>query len=273
MKQRLIVVGIGLPVLVTAAMFLPPWALTVLTVIITTVGSAELIRSLGAGSVKRVYGYSALAAAAVPVAVCLGIAEKAVPVILYLLVLILGVETVFTRGKERSVSVRDVLVCIAGGVGIPWLMSHILRLKMLDYGGTCVMLGFCITMLSDTGGYFGGKLFGKHRPLPNVSPNKTTEGFVGSLLLCIVSVFCFGLVTQFALGFKTNFLALALYIIPCNFSTQLGDLAFSAIKREVGIKDFGKVLPGHGGMLDRFDSQIFTMPMLYLLMSLVPAFG
>ena len=68
-------------------------------------------------------------------------------------------------------------------------------------------------------------------------------------------------------------IALALYIIPCNFSTQLGDLAFSAIKREVGIKDFGKVLPGHGGMLDRFDSQIFTMPMLYLLMSLVPAFG
>ena len=273
MKQRLIVAGIGLPVLVCATVWMRPWALTILVMIITTVGSAELIRSLQAGAVKRVYLYSAAAAAAVPLVVLIGAEEQVIPVILYVMVLVLGVEMVLTRGKARCVSFRDALVCVVGGIGIPCLMSQILRLKMMDYGGTCVMLGYCITMLSDTGGYFGGKLFGKHRPLPNVSPNKTTEGFVGSLILCGVSVMAFGAVVKYLIGFETSFAALALYILPCNFSTQLGDLAFSVIKREAGIKDFGKVLPGHGGMLDRFDSQIFTMPMLYLLMSFVPAFG
>jgi len=273
MRQRLIVVGIGLPVLVCATVWMRPWALAILVMIITTVGSAELIRSLGAGTVKRVYGYSAAAAAAVPLVVLAGQEERVIPVILYMMVIVLGMEMVLTRGKAKYVSFRDALVCIVAGIGIPCLMSQILRLKMLEYGGTCVMLGYCITMLSDTGGYFGGKLFGKHRPLPNVSPNKTAEGFAGSLLLCGISVMAFGLVTKYLIGFETNFTALAIYILPCNFSTQLGDLVFSVIKREAGIKDFGKVLPGHGGMLDRFDSQIFTMPMLYLLMSLVPAFG
>lgn len=273
MKQRLIVVGIGLPLLVGVTVFLPPWGLAILTMIITTVSSGELIRSLGAGSVRRVYVYSAAAAAAVPWAVCLGAAEKLVPAILYLLILILGLETVVTRGREKSVSFRDALVCLAAGAGIPWMFSHILRLKMLDHGAAYVMLGFCITMLSDTGGYFAGKCFGKHRPLPNVSPNKTAEGFAGSLVLCAVSLFLFGTVTRYALNIPTDFGAIALCVLPCNFSTQLGDLAFSAIKREAGIKDFGKVLPGHGGMLDRFDSQIFTVPMLYLLTNLMPVFG
>ncbi len=272
MKQRLLVAGIGLPVLVFCTVCLPPWGLTVLTVIITTVGSAELIRCCGAGSVRRVYVYSVLAAAAMPICTCFGF-EKAVFPIGYLLMLVLSLEAVFTRGKEKNVSFRDALVSLAAGFGVPWLITFMLRLKMLEHGAAYVMLGFCITMLSDSGGYFGGKLFGKHRPLPHVSPNKSVEGFVGSFLLCAVSVMVFGLVTEYALGIKTDFLAMAALIIPCNFTTQLGDLAFSVIKRETGIKDFGKALPGHGGMLDRFDSQFFTMPMVYLMVSLCPVFG
>ena len=273
MKQRLIVAAIGLPVLVGGTVLLPPWGMAVLAVIILTVGAGEFVHVTGSGSVKRVYLYTMLSAAAIPLGTCFWNWESTARLAAVLLLLLLSFEMVLTRGREKSVTFRDAAVCLLGGVGIPMVYASVVSLRMLEHGAVYVMLGYCITMLSDTGAFFAGKLIGKHRPLPNVSPNKTTEGFAASFLTCVISVLCFGLVIRHAFGIETDLLALLAYVLPCNLACQLGDLFFSVVKRESGVKDFSTILPGHGGMFDRFDSQIFTVPVLYLMVLVIPAFG
>ncbi len=273
MKQRLIVAAVGLPILVGGTVLLPPWGMAVLAVLILTAGAAELIRVTGSGTVERVYVYTMVSAAAIPMGTCFWTWELTVRCAALFLILALAFEMVFTRGREKCVTFRDAAVCLLGGVGIPLLYSSVVSLRMLDRGAVYVMLGYAITMLSDTGAFFAGKRLGKHRPLPSVSPNKTTEGFIASFLTCIAVVLCFGLVVRWAFSIETDFLALLAYVIPCNLACQIGDLFFSVVKREAGVKDFSTVLPGHGGMYDRFDSQFFTVPVLYLLVLVLPAFG
>lgn len=111
--------------------------------------------------------------------------------------------------------------------------------------------------ISDTSAYFVGTRFGHHKLWPRVSPHKSSEGAVGSLIGCVL----FSVIYGYFLG-KANFLAFLLLGIAVNAFAQLGDLFESALKRSVNVKDSGSLLPGHGGMLDRIDSFLFTMPMV-----------
>jgi phosphatidate cytidylyltransferase len=131
----------------------------------------------------------------------------------------------------------------------------------LDYsvGFTFVIIAFTITWCCDTGAYTFGKLFGRHKLLPSVSPKKTVEGAIGGTLLSIAGILVARVLFDTQLGVvEAIVLAAAASIVG-----QLGDLVESMIKRDAQIKDASTTIPGHGGILDRFDSLLFTAPLIY----------
>ena len=148
-------------------------------------------------------------------------------------------------------------------------MSYIPR--MFNKMGLAVMaLVFIVAWGSDTAAYFCGTFFGKHKLIPKVSPKKTVEGSVGAVictaLLCVLYLFildkCSVAFTEVTAG---NYIGIAVVGFVASILSQLGDLAASAIKRDAGIKDYGKIFPGHGGFMDRFDSVVFIAPVVYYL--------
>ncbi len=143
-------------------------------------------------------------------------------------------------------------------------------------GGVCFSF-YLVAMLllpwmADGGGYFIGSKFGRHKLCPNISPKKTIEGALGGAVFCVASAMLMGLLYQFVItpGYQINFAALVVLALLDSVVSILGDLSFSLIKRSLKIKDYGSVFPGHGGVLDRFDSIIFTAPLTVVMMSLVP---
>lgn len=129
---------------------------------------------------------------------------------------------------------------------------------------------------ADVGAYFAGTFFGKHKLCPTISPKKTVEGAVGGVVVdVLVMLLCGVLFSQaFYQGqVQVNYLVLLIIGLFGSVLSILGDLSFSIIKRSCHIKDFGQVIPGHGGILDRFDSVIFTAPFVYLLVGFLPLVG
>lgn len=153
---------------------------------------------------------------------------------------------------------RITLVSIGGTLlgilYIPFLLSHIFYLDGTKY----IWLIFIIAFGTDTFAYIFGNLFGKNKLCPNISPNKTVEGSLGGILgsLFLTLIFCL------IMGISPIWKLMILSTLVSIFS-QVGDLVASKIKRTAKIKDYGFIFPGHGGVLDRFDSIIFTSPLIY----------
>lgn len=135
-------------------------------------------------------------------------------------------------------------------------------------GGFVLLFLFLGSWLTDTFAYFCGTLFGRHKLIPKVSPKKTVEGSVGAIVFTVASFTLYGLLVASITDLTPNYFALIITGLILSILSQIGDLNASFIKRQYGIKDYGKIFPGHGGVLDRFDSVIAIAPLIYL-MSLV----
>lgn len=125
--------------------------------------------------------------------------------------------------------------------------------------------------ITDIGAYFTGVFFGKHKLCPELSPKKTIEGAVGGVVSCIIIMFVYCLIyNAISFEYDANILTILLITAPMSVIGMLGDLIFSYIKRYCGIKDYGDLLPGHGGILDRFDSILVISPVFYILSKILP---
>ena len=121
--------------------------------------------------------------------------------------------------------------------------------------------------IADTGAYFSGVALGKHKLCPEISPKKTIEGFIGGILTTgIVYLIAFCVYDGFE--FKTAIFAFLIGIV-CAVIGTVGDLSASMVKRQIGFKDYGKIMPGHGGLMDRFDSILFVLPTFYAFVTLL----
>jgi phosphatidate cytidylyltransferase len=136
-----------------------------------------------------------------------------------------------------------------------------------------IVLPFVVAFTSDAFALFGGMLFGRRKLAPELSPKKTVEGAVSGLLGSIVSTLIYGVIIHLVFQTEVCYPILVVYAGLGAVLSQFGDLAFSYIKRQYGIKDYGNIFPGHGGVLDRFDSVIFCAPFLELLITWLPAIG
>lgn len=274
MKTRIIVAVIAIPLLILLIFFAPLWAFSILVGIISAGAAWELLRCTDQNSPIRFRVYASAVAVSVPIA-CAFASEgsKITNSAMYLLATVMFLELMLSLRKKERVSVETVMrVIFAGGV-MPLLLASLVRIGLKEYGALTsvyLLLPFVATFSSDSGAYFAGSFFGKRKIFPNLSPNKTLEGCIGGFLSAIAMMLLYGLVLKLC-QFEVNYLYLAVYGFFGSLACEFGDLAFSAIKRQYGIKDYGNLIPGHGGMLDRFDSIHFTAPMIELLVMLLPA--
>ena len=161
---------------------------------------------------------------------------------------------------------------------IPSALQTLVSLRDLseNHGMFYVLIAVLSAWVADAGAYFAGTFFGKHKLCPTISPKKTVEGAMGGVVVnVIVMLLCGVLFTEFYYqgAARASYLVLGIIGFFGAILSILGDLSFSLIKRSCHIKDFGQVIPGHGGILDRFDSVIFTAPFVYLLVSYLPLAG
>lgn len=272
MLTRIIVSVVLAPLFLAVLLFAHAGFVAVLIAGITALAAFELLRATGAGKRQDITVVTVLAAALIPVCRLLWMDEWAIKAVLMLLIFALFFIAVFAYGKPNAVRAEEILFCLFGGILYPVLMSSLVQLRMMDEGAFLVMLPIVSAFLTDTGAYFFGMFLGKHRGITKVSPNKSAEGFIGGLLSGVVFMVIYGLILHSGFDLDVNLLRMALYGFVGSLVTMLGDLSFSLIKRQYGIKDYGSLLPGHGGMLDRFDSMSFAAPTMWLLVTLLPAF-
>ncbi len=272
LKTRVIVAVILVAILTALLFFLPPVCLAAAVSVIACVGAFELMRAVGGNENVRMYVWPMLTGAAIPLGVFFGVGELTVKIALTALMAALFAEAVFAYGGKKQVAFSSVFAGFFGGLLVPMCLSALVSMMAKAHGNLIIVMAFVITAVSDSGAYFIGRAFGRHKGVLQASPNKSLEGFCGSIIGGVLGIMIFGLIVRCAAGLEVSFGRLLLYVVPGNIMTQLGDLAFSVIKRQCGIKDYGKLMPGHGGMLDRFDSMIFTGPVVLMLFNAFPAF-
>jgi phosphatidate cytidylyltransferase len=177
------------------------------------------------------------------------------------------VQMLCTKGQLPFAQVAMTMIA---GLLIPFLLSALVRIRIMENGVFFIAAPFVMAFMPDTGAYLIGCAFGKHKLCPAISPKKTVEGLFGGFLGGIVGMVVYGLVLQNLFGFTVNYLFAVIYgVLGAGFAT-FGDLMFSVIKRQSGIKDYGKLLPGHGGILDRFDSVTIVAPLAEALLLILP---
>ena len=272
MKTRIIVAVIFVPLIFVVLFLLPVIVTATCISAIAAIAAVELLRAVGPPAAKRVYVYAAVSAAIIPMSAVLGILDEICYAVLFLLLAVVFVDAVFTYKTKKEITLYQVAGVLFGGAVFPLFLSAIVSLRLYESGKFYVLIPFIIAFITDAGAYFTGVFFGKHHAFPQVSPKKTVEGCIGGFVVGVASMAVYGVVLHYAADLTVNILPLALYGLAGGIATELGDLVFSLIKRIFGVKDYGRLLPGHGGMLDRFDSMIFAAPVVYMLSSLLPAF-
>ncbi|MEA5085521.1 MAG: phosphatidate cytidylyltransferase [Lachnospiraceae bacterium] len=169
---------------------------------------------------------------------------------------------------HNKVNIKDIMVTFFGFFYVCFLISHIYLIREYTYGKFFVWLVFICAFGCDTGAYFSGMLFGKRKLIPELSPKKTVEGAVGGVITATVVAVVYGICIEryFKLENVNTTILCLITGIAGSVLSQIGDLAASSVKRFVNLKDYGNLIPGHGGILDRFDSVLLTAPVVYYIM-------
>lgn len=278
MLKRILVGVVFAPIVFVILFLLPPIWTAVMVSVIASLASYELLRATRVAHHNSAYLATALSAALIPFGIYF--AENgwrvsgSVPVYLCALVLMctLFFQAIRRFGGESAIPAEHIIMCLFGGAAIPAFLACLVRLKMLENGHLMVMLPIISAFLTDTGAYFVGVFCGKHRGVTKVSPNKSLEGYIGGILFGGLFMVLYGLALNHFFSMNASLPVMAVYGLVGSAVTELGDLSFSLIKRQFAVKDYGDLLPGHGGMMDRFDSMTFAAPTLWLMVQILPAF-
>lgn len=260
MKQR-IITGVIAGSLFILFVVYGGWPFALLTMLLAAIGMYELLKMKGI-SIASVPGLLAMLATLIlvlPKDWALQV-EDAISYnkleLLFITAILLLVYSVVVKNKFTYDDVAFVVMSTMY-VGIGFYYLYETREASIAY----IILALVIVWVTDSGAYFTGRKIGKRKLWPEISPNKTIEGFVGGIVLAVIGA----VIMQLIAPFDVSWLMLLFVVVVSSIFGQMGDLVESAIKRHYNVKDSGSLLPGHGGILDRFDSLLFVLPLLNLL--------
>ena len=262
------ITGIALiAVLVVVLLFLPAWCAGLLVSVMVALGAVELMKTTGLVENPHLIGGAVVAAVNVVWWCFYGMHYPWALGVLLVFVALCFAQMLRTHGQ---LPFNQVAITMVAGLLIPFLLSALVRIRLMDNGVYLIAAPFVMAFLPDVGAYLVGCAIGKHKLCPNISPKKTVEGLCGGFLGGIVGMLVYALVLQKFFGVTPNYFFAAIYGVIGAAAATFGDLMFSVIKRQTGIKDYGNLLPGHGGILDRFDSVTIVAPVAELLLLAIP---
>ena len=196
----------------------------------------------------------------------------ALAAVLFVYMLDLMFVSVFSKGSISFAKISEIFTSITY-ISVAFSSLSLLRYLNRETGAFMIALAFIVSWVCDAGAYFAGSLFGKHKLIPEISPKKTVEGAIGGIVIATAAFLVYGLVLDcFVESMTVNYLILIVLGVLLSVVSQLGDLIASLIKREYGVKDYGRLFPGHGGVMDRFDSTISVSTVLMILCAVFPPF-
>lgn len=256
-----VLVGLSLGALIIVPLYSPkPWTFVIVIAVAMGIGTYEVVKALrGLGASPPLVPLLAGGLAMVWLAYDQGTESLFVALVLTVLASI-----VWRLADPAEGYLRDTAAATFTAVYVPFLISFAALLLVPSDGPQRVTTFIATVVCSDVGGYVVGVVFGRHPMAPSVSPNKTWEGFVGSVLACGAAGAIF-----FVQLFGASPVLGAVFGLAIVVTATLGDLGESMIKRDIGVKDMGTLLPGHGGLMDRLDSLLPTAPVAFLVLSLL----
>ena len=267
MKTRIIAAVVLLPLLLLVVLAAPKFLTAILFGAMAAIGAYELLNGTGLVKNVRLCVYSMVMAFWSVLWCGLGIGYVWLVLGALIFWIALFAETMASGMK---LTFDKIALCLAAGIVVPLLFGSVVRIHYGEYGRFFVLVPFAMAFLSDTGAYFAGLNFGKHKLAPEISPKKTIEGVVGGVLCAMLGMIIYCFVLQLGFKMQVNYLAALVYGALGAGAGVFGDLCFSVVKRQTGIKDYGNLIPGHGGILDRFDSMMVVGPLAEILLILLP---
>ena len=267
MKTRILAAAVLLPLLLLFLLVLPKVFTAVLFSAMAALGAYELMQGTKLVTHKRLTVYAMVFAFFVPLWSFFGQVYALALVGILFFMALLYMELLIAKGQ---MAYSQIAVTFLAGIIVPFMLSAVVRIYATEKGRFLVFIPFVLSMVSDSGAYFAGRFFGKHKLAPVVSPNKTVEGVVGGVVMTVLGMIVYCLIMQFGFGLRVNYFYAVIYGILGAMAGVFGDLSFSAVKRNTGIKDYGNLIPGHGGILDRFDSTTVVAPLTEVLLLLIP---
>lgn len=279
MKQRMITVVYGISLLLIILLFYKTIVLNIAVAVVAVLAVYEIFAATKNISHKGLFAICCIYAAASPFFRIINL-EKAGVVASFLFLAAIFVVLLLNHLKLR---VEQAAVCFMMTLLSSLSISCIVYLRdeyikneaLKDIALYYIVIVFLSAWITDSGGYIFGRLFGRHKLSPLISPKKTVEGAVGgvvlSVILLVASALIYGAYLQSSgCSARFNYVSIVILALLCSLLSILGDLGASIIKRQNGIKDFGNILPGHGGVLDRFDSILFVAPTILIYVHMFP---
>ena len=273
MLVRIAVAVVFVPLLLLAMLPSTPLIWSIVVAGIAAAASFELLRAAGEDKISPwMTGVAVISATLIPLGCWMGKGTTTVSVCTFVVMAVSFWCAIRAYDEGNApIGFYHVMLTLFSGVLIPTGLSALVLLKKMSHGEYWVLFAVLMAFVTDAGAYFVGVFLGKHRGITKVSPNKSLEGYIGGFVFGVLYALAYGGAIQAISHSSVNFLPLVLSGLVGALATELGDLSFSFIKRQFGVKDYGHLLPGHGGMLDRFDSMIFCAPVVLFILQAIPA--
>ena len=256
------VIGLALLIVILSA---PAWCMKIAVALVSFIAIWELFSVCRLKNHKKLLVTGLLADAAIIASFVFD--TKFILPILYVLVPVLFI---LFMTDIKNIRFKNVTKTLFGVLYISLFLGSLILIRDLENGRYLIWIVFVAAFFTDTFALIFGKIIGKHKMCPRLSPKKTVEGALGGVLGSVIGMilYCYMTLTYFKL--TPNYIYAAIIFVLASVVSQIGDLAASSVKREYDVKDYGKIMPGHGGILDRLDSVMFVAPFVYYMLLFLP---
>ena len=270
MKTRVLTAIVMVAVMVPFFVFSDTVMFPILMALLASIGICEMQSCIGNKKQFFALSISALIGVGMPFLARYYTGSNLFGYIFLIAFALIAVTFVISVFSGDDFTVDTAALSSSSTVYIAFGFTSLVMLRDLKFGAYIFLIPFVISWMTDTFAYFSGMLFGKHKLIPSVSPKKTVEGAIGGTVCAVSLTLLYGFIAGKISGAEPQYLSIGIISTVVSILSQCGDLVMSLVKRKFGIKDYGKLFPGHGGVLDRFDSIIITSPFIYFLTTFVP---